>query len=55
MYRKRRRSLRNEIVGVYREDDTLRSPTLEGLGLDLGRVFDEVFDEILADVLEDIS
>ncbi len=46
---------RYEIVGVYREDDTLRSPTLEGLELDIGRVFDDVFDEILADVLEDMS
>ena len=44
-----------EIVGVYREDDTLRSPTLEGFELDLGRVFDDVFDEILADVLEEMS
>ena len=44
-----------EIVGVYREDDTLRSPTLERFELDLGRVFDEVFDDILADVLEDMS
>ncbi len=43
------------IVGVYREDDTLRSPTLEGFELDLGRVFDEVFEEILADVLEEMS
>ena len=47
--------VRYEIVGVYREDDTLRSPTLEGFDLDLGRVFDDVFDEILADVLEDMS
>ena len=39
------------IVGVYREDDTLRSPTLEGFELDLGRVFEE----ILADVLEEMS
>ena len=44
-----------EIVGVYREDDTLNSPTLEGLEIDLGRVFDDVFDEILADVLEEMS
>ena len=44
-----------EIVGVYREDDTLRSPTLEGFELDLSRVFDEVFAEILADVLEEMS
>ena len=44
-----------EIVGVYREDDTLRSPTLEGFELDLSRVFDDVFDEILADVLEEMS
>jgi Uma2 family endonuclease len=44
-----------EIVGVYREDDTLRSPTLEGFELDLSRVFDEVFEEILADVLEEMS
>ena len=44
-----------EIVGVYREDDTLRSPTLEGIEIDLGRVFDDVFDEILADVLEEMS
>ena len=44
-----------EIVGVYREDDTLKSPTLEGFELDLGRVFDDVFDEILADVLEEMS
>ena len=46
---------RYEIVGVYREDDTLRSPTLEGFELDLSRVFDEVFEEILADVLEEMS
>ena len=46
---------RYEIVAVYREDNTLRSPTLEGLELDLGRIFDDVFDEILADVLEDMS
>ena len=46
---------RYEIVGVYREDDTLRSPTLEGFELDLGRVFDDAFDDILADVLEDMS
>ena len=44
-----------EIVGVYREDDILRSPTLEGFELDLSRVFDEVFEEILADVLEEMS
>ena len=44
-----------EIVGVYREDDTLNSPTLEGFELDLSRVFDDVFDEILADVLEEMS
>ena len=44
-----------EIVGVYREDDTLNSPTLEWLEIDLGRVFDDVFDEILADVLEEMS
>ena len=44
-----------EIVGVYREDDILRSPTLEGFELDLSRVFDEVFAEILADVLEEMS
>ena len=46
---------RYEIVGVYREDDTLRSPTLEGFELDLGRIFDDVFDEILADVLAEMS
>ncbi len=46
---------RYEIVGVYREDDTLRSPTLEGFELDLGRVFDDVFNEILEDVLEGMS
>ena len=46
---------RYEIVAVYREGDTLRSPTLEGLELDLGRIFDDVFDEILADVLADMS
>ena len=46
---------RYEIVGVYREDDTLRSPTLDGFELDLGRVFDDAFDDILADVLEDMS
>ena len=44
-----------EIVGIYREDDTLRSPTLEGFELDLSRVFDDVFDEILADVLGEMS
>ena len=42
-------------MGVYREDDILRSPTLEGFELDLSRVFDEVFAEILADVLEEMS
>lgn len=46
---------RYEIVGVYREDDTLRSPTLEGFELDLARVFDDVFNEILADVLDEMS
>ena len=46
---------RYEIVAVYREDDALRSPTLEGFELDLSRIFDDVFDEILADVLADMS
>ena len=44
-----------EIVGVYRDDDTLRSPTLEGFKLDLGRIFNKVLDEILTDVLVDMS
>ncbi|MCY4652538.1 MAG: Uma2 family endonuclease [Dehalococcoidia bacterium] len=44
-----------EIVAVYREDDTLRSPMLERFELDLGRVFDEVFNDVLADVLADMS
>ena len=44
-----------EIVGAYRDDDTLRSPTLEGFELDMNKIFDEVFDEILADVLVDMS
>ncbi len=43
-----------EIVGVYREDDILRSPTLEGFELDMGRIFDDVFDDILADVLDEM-
>ena len=46
---------RFEIVGVYREDDILRSPTLDGLELDLSKIFDDVFDEILADVLEEMG
>ena len=46
---------RFEIVAVYREDDVLKSPTLEGFELDLGRIFDDVFDEILADVLADMG
>ena len=46
---------RYEIVGVYREDDTLRSPTLAGFELDLARVFDDVFNEILEDVLEEMA
>ncbi len=46
---------RFEIVGGYREDDVLKSPTLEGFELDLGRIFDDVFDEILADVLADMG
>ena len=46
---------RFEIESVYREDDMLRSPTLGGFELDLGRIFDDVFDEILSDVLEEMS
>ena len=44
-----------EIVGVYREDDILKSPTLDGFELDLSRIFDDVFDEILADLLDEMS
>ena len=31
---------RYELLDVYREDDTLRSSTLEGFDLDLGRIFE---------------